>query len=157
MAGGGSGGEELNLVPYLDVMVNLIMFMITITAYIVELREAPVLAPSYSGDGGGGSTAEEQVYLTLFITKDGYGIVSSDDTRVPPTALPKEGSQYANARLQATLRQYKNQYDVSENLVVTPDPTIPYRQVIEAMDAVRRDKEGPLYPGVTFAMALGGN
>jgi len=55
MAGGGGGEGDLNLVPYMDIMVNLIMFMLVVTAYLVELREAPVLAPQYSS-GGGGST-----------------------------------------------------------------------------------------------------
>ena len=46
MAGGGGGTEELNLVPYLDIMVNLIMFMVVVTAYLVQLKEAPIMAPS---------------------------------------------------------------------------------------------------------------
>lgn len=92
MAGGGGGTEELNLVPYLDVMVNLIIFMITVTAYIVQLKEAPVLAPAYGGGGSAGG--DQKPFLTLVIPSRGFGILSSDDTKVAGSELPKEGGNY---------------------------------------------------------------
>lgn len=149
MAGGG-GQEEINLVPYLDVMVNLIMFMITVTAYIVELKEAPVLPPSY-GEGGGGG--EQKAFGNVNITQT--GIVLLDSKSRFTATLPKEGDTYPFGKLTETLRSYRGQFpDISDNLVLAADPVVPYSAVVAAMDAARKDQQGPLFPGVTLALAI---
>jgi biopolymer transport protein ExbD len=153
MAGGGGGTEELNLVPYLDVMVNLIIFMITVTAYIVQLKEAPVLAPAYGGGGGGG--ADQKPFLTLVISSRGFGILSSDDSKVAGSELAKEGGAYPWKKLNEKLHEYHQAQTLAENLVVTADGTIPYKVVIQAMDAARTYKKQPMFPGITLAATVG--
>ena len=57
---GGEEGGELNIVPYLDIMINLIMFMLVAQAAMVALGMIDVTAPSYNiaGPGGPGSAVE---------------------------------------------------------------------------------------------------
>lgn len=154
MAGGG-GEQDLNLVPYMDIMVNLIMFMLVVTAYIVELREAPVLAPSY-GDPGSGQQDEKdkpKPFLTVAISTKSIAVLGSSD-EIPASELVKEGDKYPFADLSKVLRDYKTQHKVADNLVLTADPSVPYRVVVQTMDAARQDAQGALFPGVTLGLAV---
>lgn len=153
MAGGGGGEADLNLVPYMDIMVNLIMFMIVVTAYIVELREAPVLAPSYQSGGASASSEKAKPYLMVGISTKSFALLGSTDA-VPAAELPLEGSKYPYKELAQTLRRYKTEYSPTENLVISADKSVPYSVVIATMDAARSDSQGPLFPGVTLGLAV---
>jgi biopolymer transport protein ExbD len=153
MAGGGGGENDLNLVPYMDIMVNLIMFMLIVTAYIVELRQAPVLAPAY-GSNPGEKSEKPKPFITVAISTKSFALLGSTD-EVPAAELVKEGDAYPYAELTQKLRMYKTEYQVAENIVVTADGSIPYWVVVSTMDATRKDSQGPLFPGVTLSLAVG--
>jgi len=153
MAGGGGGEEDLNLVPYMDIMVNLIMFMLVVTAYIIELRQAPVLAPSYSSSPSGGASEKPKPYLTVAISSKSFALLGST-AEVPAQEIPKQGDKYPYEELAQTLRAYKAQYAVSENMVLTADATVPYSVLVATMDATRGSAKEPLFPGVTLGLAV---
>lgn len=151
MAGGGGGTEDLNLVPYLDIMVNLIMFMVTVTAYLVQLKEAPILAPTYGG-GGGGSGQEQKPYLTVAVTNTQIKVLAGGSGLVGAEQSLKKGDYKG---LTAQLRALKTAIpNVSENLVVTADKTVPYKDVVAVMDAARDDAQGALFPAITLSVSL---
>lgn len=157
MAGGGGGSEELNLVPYLDIMVNLIMFLITVTAYMAEMRQAPVLAPG--GDGGQCANPpcedKPKVFLTVAVAEKTIAIVSSDREKIPASQVDKTGSEYPYAALTAKMREYRTNYpDLADNVMLIADKPIPYSAIISTMDAMRSDSQGDLFPGVTLGVAV---
>lgn len=152
MAGGGGGTEDLNLVPFLDIMVNLIMFMIVVTAYIVELREAPVIAPAY-GSGSGSSAEKPKPFITVALSSKSIALLGSS-SEIPAQELVKQGENYPYEEFTQVLRTYKNEYTVADNLVLTADATVPYKVVVATMDAARSDRQGPLFPGVTLGLAV---
>ncbi|MFZ5475790.1 MAG: ExbD/TolR family protein [Myxococcota bacterium] len=154
MAGGG-GEQDLNLVPYMDILVNLMLFMLVVTAYIVELREAPVIAPAYSSGGSGDDDPNNKPkpFITVGITTKSFAILGSTD-EVPAAEIVKNGEKYPYAELSGLLRRYKTDIEVAPNLVITADPAVPYKIVVETMDAVRTDKQGSLFPGVTLGLAV---
>jgi len=157
MAGGGGGSEELNLVPYLDIMVNLIMFLITITAYIVEMRQSTVLAPG--GDSGPCQGAdcnkETKPFLTITVLNQGFALLSSKPDQIPAWQADKVNGDYPYGQLQKTLREYKENYpNLAENLIIAADNKVPYKVVMTTMDAAREDSAGGLFPGVTFGVAV---
>jgi biopolymer transport protein TolR len=162
MAGGG-GEQDLNLVPYMDIMVNLIMFMIVMTAYIVEMSVAPVLAPAYKSGGGGGASDQEKPkpFLTVAVSSKSIALLGSTD-EVPASEFvasvdPKTGETvYPFAELTAQLRALQKGYAVSENLVITAEGAVPYSVLVRTMDAARSDAEGDLFPGVTLGLAVTG-
>jgi biopolymer transport protein ExbD len=155
MAGGGGGTEELNLVPYLDVMVNLIVFMITITAYIVQMKESPVLVPSYGP--GGGAAGTQKPFLTVAITQGGYEVLGGGSAEGRLGGIPKKGGAYDTRALTAAVKQVKASIpDLSDNIVLTPDRAVKYSDVVLTMDAVRFDgtAEKVLFNGVSFGLAV---
>ena len=156
MAGGGGGQEELNLVPYLDIMVNLIMFLITITAYIVEMRETPVLAPSDGGPCVGAGCNDDKkpkLTLTIAVINQGIAVLSSDATVVPAWQQDKVGDEYPVAAMQQKLREYRNSFELEDNVILAADKQIPYKVVMQVMDGIRGDSQGPLFAGITFGQA----
>ncbi|MDP2317264.1 MAG: biopolymer transporter ExbD [Pseudomonadota bacterium] len=153
MAGGGGGEQDLNLVPYMDIMVNLIMFMLVVTAYIIELRQAPVLAPSYSSNPNGGQTEKPKAFLTVAVTSKSIAVLASGD-EIPATELVKQDNKYPYEELSQVLRQYKTEYTVAENMVLTADGSVPYSVVVATMDAARGEPNNPLFPGVTLGLAV---
>ncbi len=155
MAGGGGGSEELNLVPYLDIMVNLIMFMLVVTAYIVELKESPVLPPAYGGAPG--SDGEKTPYLTVAMTDAGYVIVAGGGAEGSEEPIPKSAGQYDTRALTAKLKDLKAALPkLSENIVITAGSTQTYKEVMATMDAARFDgsPNKPLFSGVTLAQVV---
>lgn len=132
---------ELNLVPYLDIMVNLILFMIVATAYVSELRAAPVEAPGGVGDGA------ERV-VTVAIHADGFGVgVDGIDA-----TLARDAGGYPYAALATELRRLQSDGDVQPTLQLVADPAIPYKVLVATLDAARSDAAGPLFPGIVLAV-----
>jgi biopolymer transport protein TolR len=54
---------ELNIVPFLDIVVNIIMFLLTLTAYIVATSELDARLPTTARGGRGG--VQQQASLNL--------------------------------------------------------------------------------------------
>jgi biopolymer transport protein ExbD len=154
MAGGG-GEQDLNLVPYMDILVNLMLFMLVVTAYIVELREAPVIAPAYSSGASNNDDPDNKPkpFITVAISTKSFAVLGSTEA-VPAAELVKNGEQYPYKNLAKLLRDYKGSLEVADNLVITADPSVPYRVVVQTMDAVRQDTQGALFPGVTLGLAV---
>lgn len=147
MAGGGGGTEDLNLVPYLDIMVNLIMFMVTVTAYLVQLKQAPIVAPTYGAGGGGG---DQKPYLTVAIGTTQMTVLGGG---AAAGAVTVQRGDYRE--LTAKLRSMKDSMpDLADNLVITADRAVPYKDVVKAMDAARKDGAGDLFPNVTLAASV---
>jgi biopolymer transport protein ExbD len=87
------------------------------------------------------------------ISTKSIAILSSGEE--PAAELTKQGDKYPYAELTQTLRAYKTQYTVADNIVLTADATVPYSVLVAAMDAARQDSGGPLFPGVTLGLAVG--
>ena len=77
---GGNEVDELNIVPYLDIMVNLIIFMLVVQATLVSLGLINVSAPSYAAIAAGGPSNPDEVKqdlrLTVGIARDGFYIAA---------------------------------------------------------------------------------
>lgn len=157
MSGGGGGESELNLVPYLDIMINLVMFLLAVTANIVQLREAPVLVPTLVSDNNGGSSVvDPKGFLTVTVSPRGFAVVTSYG--VPASDLPRGPSGLPFADLTRVLRQYKDaatapgQPGLKDALQIVADSETPYKEVVATMDAARMDGEVPLFPGIQLAL-----
>lgn len=140
------GHQELNLVPYLDIMLNLILFIMMATVLVVDLGEVAVEAPGYTPTAG-----EVRPTLTVAISSGAYTVLSTD-SEAGSLAPVSTGSL---ADLARQLRAAKTALPaLSDTLVVTADPAIPYREVVAVLDTARRDAKGPLFPAATLAAVV---
>src|SRR5512142_963525 len=87
---------ELNIVPYLDVVVNLVMFMLLSMTGLITLGVLNVSAPKIGGETQAAQAAKDdgpKLLLTVAIGKQGFfvagasGVIGADAT-TPDAARP---------------------------------------------------------------------
>lgn len=139
---------ELNIVPFLDVVVNIIMFLLATSLTITYFQISSDL-PEYGRGGGGGGSAEKKLNLSITIASEGVIVTGSGGKLAPgcdTTAggrvitVPKRGKDYAWDELTKCVSRVKKQFPDEEDVIVTADPLIQYEHVVKAMDAVRSDQ-----------------
>lgn len=151
---------EINLVPYLDIMVNLIMFMLLTFQVLAELKMISFNPPA-SGDPttgiNQGEDEEKKLVLTVMITKNNFQIITNNDD-AGKEKVPLKNGEHDYADLTARLERLKKDVtNLEENLIVVAEPDIIYDIVVKTLDATRTAADGKtdLFPKVTLGMAVG--
>ncbi|MFM2153322.1 MAG: hypothetical protein RL199_1757 [Pseudomonadota bacterium] len=170
---------ELNIVPYLDIMVNLVMFMLMSMTGFVSFQVVNVNFPDASS--GAAATQDtpqaEKLALTVAVSPRGFyiaakgGVLPAEagsvgetvDSAAPPSIPCKVAStkerpcgveDYDYDALTRKLAAVKKRYPKTTNLFLVSDPTTRYETIIHVMDASRGDAQNPLFPDVAFAAFL---
>jgi biopolymer transport protein TolR len=168
---------ELNLVPYLDIIVNLNMFMLLTFQVVLEMKVINFNPPASgsSTDIVGKKENEDKILvLTVLVKETGHAITTDADSgarEVPKIAcvVPKPpavndvcfgGRSYDFLTLQKELEALKKRTDIHvdpENLIVVAEPHITYDHVVATLDAARYMVNGTeeLFPHVTLGLAVG--
>jgi biopolymer transport protein TolR len=163
---------ELNLVPYLDIMVNLIMFLLITQATMVSLGVVDVTAPSYAVAGPAGGKKPDpkaDLKLTVGVAVDGFyiaakgGVLGDEANKEEPTEQTKDGvakqpptipliaGEYNYGALSEKLRSIKTVFPRAVAVYLAADQNIPYEVIVKTLDASRADLQGPLFPAVAFS------
>jgi biopolymer transport protein TolR len=149
---------ELNLVPYMDIVTNIIIFLLASVVNQVALGNINVSSPTISSGGGGAvDTPPERPPLNLTITvgATGYIIGASGGVLPPIPRLPT--GHYDYKALTAKLKEIKETPDAAGETKATfnADANIPYDIVIPTLDAMRTAEDGKiLFPDVNFAAGI---
>jgi biopolymer transport protein ExbD len=134
---------ELNVVPYLDIVVNLVMFMLLSMTGLVSLGVVNVSAPKV-GPAAAAAADGPKLLLTVGISKRGF-FVGGEAPGAPaqgalsgaaPT-IPLAGGAYDYAALTERMEHVKDRFPNETNLVLTAEPDVPYDVLIQTMDACR--------------------
>jgi len=161
---------ELNIVPYLDIMMNLIMFMLLSMTGLAVFGILNVNAPSYGGPsaGVGETTDQPKLLLSVLISKKGYFIAGAGavlgqetptgeataGTEGEPTVPKKGDGTYDTAALTAKMVQIKTAFPSESKVIVGAEADISYETLIDTMDAIRETGGGDrkiLFSDVTLA------
>ena len=152
---------ELNLVPYLDIVTNVIMFLMMTTSFAAALADINVTSPTAGVTGGAAVDQPKQdLNLTLQVSDKGYTIAASgavlyqDDIAGKVPTIPKKGADYDNVTLTKKMRQIKDQYADETKVIINANPEITYEVVVQAMDAIRQDKKGEMFPAVLLSAGV---
>ena len=74
----------------------------------------------------------------------------------PKVVIPKPaGEDSANWELAEHLKSLKTQYPDSDTMILIPDDTISYREIITIMDCARTYEAKSLFPKVVLSGTLG--
>jgi len=149
---------ELNLVPYLDIITTLVIFLIFTFQVIIEFRLIELLPPAYSAQARQANPnpdEEPEIQLTLFIHSQGYKLVT-DQPDLGTVDIPKRGDDYDTGRLTQELDRVKKSLSLSESLIITASDDLEYQVVVAAMDAAREYEGRLLFPDVLLAKASAG-
>ena len=157
-------GGELNIVPFLDIVVNILIFVLATVAvtYTATIETTPPASP-----GGGGVRAEqkkEMLNLSVLITSEGHAIKTSAGNVAPGCqgagpglAVPMRAGKYDFEGLNAcagSLKQASSEFEEENQVFLSANPGIDYQTLVHTIDAVRATKQGdPLFPDVNFQVA----
>jgi biopolymer transport protein ExbD len=154
---------ELNIVPYLDIMVNLIMFMLVTITTSVSLSILGVSAARYT-QSASPTTAQppkEELQLTVLISLKGFYLsmqaryVGPDGNPLPAGAprpdtptIERKGEEYGFDALCALAAKIKQAHPTETRVILVADYRVPYDTVIKTMDALRVQGKRELFPDV---------
>jgi biopolymer transport protein TolR len=151
---------ELNIVPYLDILMNLILFMLLSITGLASFGILNVSAPSYGGPSTTVAPQENpdqpRLVLSVLISKKGH-FVNSENAILgqdgAPTIPVKADGSYDYAALNAQMVKIKSAFPTETKVIVAADPDTPYDALIQTMDALRETQDKShrlLFPDVTL-------
>lgn len=154
-------GGELNVVPFLDIIMNVLMFVLA-TIPAVFTSTIVTEPPSVGGKGTVRAAEKPTLNLTMLIVNDGVSL-KTGGTSIGPgcepgggITIPKAGGAYNWPELKACVQKLKNaspDFKDENTVAIAAEPGINYQSVIEGMDAVRETDTGePLFDNVNFAV-----
>jgi biopolymer transport protein TolR len=149
---------ELNLVPYMDIVTNIIIFLLASVVNQIALGNINVASPTISAGGGAAAdTPPDKPPLNLTITVGATGYIIGASGGVLPTIPKLPSGQYDYKALTAKLKEIKATPDAADETKATfnADAHIPYDVVIATLDAMRTAEDGKLlFPDVNFAAGI---
>lgn len=166
---------ELNIVPFLDIVTNIIMFLLATTAMVLTTCELDAHLPAIGRGGGGGPTDGPTLNLSVTVTERGIVVAGSGGKLQPgchvtgtgniitvaghPPPVPAAGADDSARRaywssLTQCLVVVHSQFPDEHQVILTADPNIEYGDVIAAMDAVRADGTTELFPDVMLSAGV---
>lgn len=137
--------EELNLVPYLDIVVNLVMFLLLASDFAAPLTEIRFGAPPV-----GVSKGAEDLGVTVAITPSGYVVLGEDPWAA---SIPGRGADLDVDALTAHLVAAARGAAAEQlpPLTLTADDATDLGRVVATIDAVRAGPDGAeLFPTFRF-------
>jgi biopolymer transport protein ExbD len=155
----GDDAGELNVVPYLDIIMNVMMFVL---ASVTVTFTASIPTSAASVGPRPGPTPPEALGLAALVTSQGVSLKTARGSIAPGCGDLGSGITVSNAAgaqdlasLTACARRLKGahpSYATETQVAVTASPDVPYDTVIGVMDALRADDAGPLFPEVRLGV-----
>jgi biopolymer transport protein TolR len=150
---------ELNLVPYMDIVTNIIIFLLASVVNQVALGNINVSVPTIS-QGGGAAQDEpppEKPPLNLTVSVGASGFLVAASGGVLPIIPKLPNGQYDYVALTNKLKEIKSNPDNATETKANfnADASTPYDIVVATLDAMRQDEGGKiLFPDVAFAAGI---
>jgi biopolymer transport protein ExbD len=152
----GEAAGEINVVPFLDILMNVLMFVLaTITVTFTATIESKAA-------GRGPRTAkDDSLGLTVLVASEGFGVKARGGNVAPGCsdtgggiAVPKKDGAYDFEGLRACVSHVKGTFQDERDATVTANPGVPYQTLVATLDAIRNDKDGKeLFPDVSLGVA----
>ncbi len=157
-------GGELNIVPFLDIIMNVLMFVLaTVTVTFTATID------TYPPKAGGASVrppTTPTLGLTILVVGEGFSVKARGGNVAPGCAdtgqglavgKTPDGKEYnfdALKKCVAGLKASSPDFADESSVTISANPNIPYQVVIGTMDAVRKTDDGKeLFPDVNFGLA----
>lgn len=156
------GTGELNIIPYLDIVTNLVMFLLQASAMAVSLGEISSKLPTM---GGADPTTdpqppptdkEKELRLTVVLGETGFTVAGAEAVLAGggegggPT-IPKVNNKYDYTELTKLMVKIKKAFPQETKALVVPEDQVVYGDLVATMDAMRENGPDMLFPDVMFA------
>ena len=157
--------SELNIIPFLDIVVNLIMFLLATSEAVLAIIQIEAQLPQLSGGAKSQNNKEPGLNLNVTLTEAGVIVTGSGGKLAPgcqDTAsgrvitVAKKNGVYDWAGLTECVAKIKAvpQFSDEHEVIIGADPMIQYEHVVAAMDAVRGNDKNELFPQVLLSAGV---
>ena len=163
-------GGELNIVPFLDIVVNILIFVLATiaTTFTATIETNP---PATGGKGARVTEQSQSLNLTVMITNDGVSfkaaggsIATGCENRGTGITIPAKGTDPdgqpsldfdAITKCAIRLKGQSDDFKDETQIKISASNNIAYRKVIGTIVAVRETtpEAKDLFPDVLFAVA----
>jgi biopolymer transport protein TolR len=144
---------EINLVPYMDIVTNIIIFLLASVVHQVPLGTVNVSSPTFGGGGGAAEEEKPALNLTVTVGASGFTLAGTGGVMPPIPKLPNQ--KYDFQALTAKLEEIKKEFSDETKATFNADAITPYEIVVQTLDAMREDKAGKiLFPDIVFAAGI---
>ena len=155
-------GGELNIVPFLDIVTNVLMFVLATVS--VTFTATIDTFPPKAGGAGARAPTTPTLGMTVIVVNDGFSVKARggnvapgcEDTG-PGLAVGKVNGDYDYATLNRCVTKLKHlspDFASESQVTISANPNIPYQAIISTIDAVRKGPNGEeLFPDVNFGLA----
>lgn len=155
-------GGELNIIPFLDIVVNLIMFLLITVTTAITVTQVDAQLPIWGRCTGTGC-GEPSLGLSVTVTNTGMFVAGSGGVLAPgcndePGSAPSSEAATVAAGdyegLTQCLRRVKGRFPEEHTVILSADPLVSYADLVQAMDATRADAEGALFTEVLISAGV---
>lgn len=135
---GGDGGDklnvELNLVPFIDLLSTLVLFLLVTTVWL----QVAAIPAAVKSKGQASVATPTPSTVDIHVTANGYQLSwpAALAKKGFVSAIPRKGKIYDVERLQKALTMASATKALS-GATVSSDDGVPYGRVIEAVDAAK--------------------
>ena len=155
-------GGELNIVPFLDIITNVLMFVLATVS--VTFTATIDTFPPKAGGGGARAPTTPTLGLTVLVVNEGFSVKARggnvapgcSDTG-PGLAVSKVNGDYDFTTLSSCVTKLKGlspEFAGETQVTISANPNIPYQAIISTIDAGRKGPNGEeLFPDVNFGLA----
>ena len=157
---------ELNIIPFLDIVVNLIMFLLATSEYVLLISQIESDLPRIAR-GRNNKQDSVQTPLNLNVTVTDAGVlVSGSGGKLAPgctmidsagsraMTVPRKGKDYDWPGLTSCVAKVKTQFHDEDTVTVSADPQIQFEYLVAAMDSVREQGKSELFPKVLVSVGV---
>ena len=164
-------GGELNIVPFLDIIMNVLMFVLA-TVSVTFMATIDTFPPK-AGTSSVRPPTTPTLGLTILVVNDGFSVKARGGNVAPgcnetgpglAVAKMPDGKEYNFEGLKKCVVGLKTAFEAQNSgaadfvpetsVTITANNNIPYQAVIGTMDAVRKTEDGKeLFPDVNFGLA----
>jgi len=157
----GDEAGELNVVPYLDIITNIMMFVLASisVSFVASIDTTP---PAIGGGKVRVDASTKSLNLAAIIVTQGVTLKTSSGSIATGcndvgsgVTVPKNGEEYDLKNLIACAKRLKNanaSFKEETQVTITANPNVEYKTVIDVMDALRNEGEEELFPDVHFGV-----
>lgn len=154
---------DLNMVPIMNLFMVLIPFLL-MSASFLHIKAINTSIPVNSAAGTNEEIIPPEAKVTAVLSLYSDRIQLSAICEALPAEILSEFEatlkkpadiEGAAPALMAVLKKIKMKYPTSDTMLLVPDSSILYEEIIHAMDIARNVEEDVLFPNVVLAGSLG--